>query len=142
MTDFEYIGGRPFTLGDMQVEPGQTIPQDYINLIPALESWISAGYIYRVVPDEGYGQLPPHVFNAVSTRREAEAALAGDPGVTNVVDAAQAQHEASDAVHLAEKQVEQGDEHARVVRRRRSAGLSEQEKADAVEATSRKGKKS
>src|SRR5688572_23210114 len=77
-----YICGRPFTSEDGQHNPGEEVPN--APTFPLLESLVNSGFLYRVYEGNGYDRLPPHVFNAVQTRREAQAAIEGDESRLNV----------------------------------------------------------
>src|SRR3954462_15925807 len=46
--------------------------------IPNLDVLVSAGWLYPFVPDEGYAQLPSHLFSYVMNQAEAEAKIRGD----------------------------------------------------------------
>jgi hypothetical protein len=130
----EYIVGRPITVGDKDFWPAEDLPQEYVDQIPLIDSWVSAGYLYRVHPDLGYDRLPPHIYNDVVTRKEAEAKLAGDPGITAVIDAAQETGRKADVSVTANKQ-------AKLQRTpRRTRKLTAEDKASAVEVTPEKEK--
>ena len=95
----KYIAGRPFTSEDGQHNPGEEVPN--APTFPLLESLVSSGYLYRVYEDN-YEYLPPHVFNAVMTQKEAEAKVEGDPSMAaNAVE-----WQPSDALLQAQKEAE------------------------------------
>ena len=133
--DLEYIVGRPITVGDREFWPAEDLPLEYVEQIPLIESWVSAGYIYRVHPDQGYDRLPPHIYNDVITRKEAEAAIEGDPGVTGPIDAAQVYGYRSDVTVTAHKQA-YVQEHTKP----RARKITAADKASAVDATPEKEK--
>lgn len=130
----EYIVGRPLIVGDRQFWPAEDLPQEYVDEIPLIESWVSAGYIYRVVPDKGYDRLPPHIYTAVITRKEAEAKLEGDPGITAPIDAAQVTGTKGEASVAADKQAKLQ------IQPRRTRKITAADKASAVEVTPEKEK--
>ena len=68
----KFIAGRPFAVDGGNVEPGDELTKAQVESIPYLESFIHAGYIYVVYTAKDYDRLPPHIFTAVMTRREAE----------------------------------------------------------------------
>jgi hypothetical protein len=139
MADIEYIVGRPFDVNGHDVWPGETLADEDVDNIPALDSWVSAGYIYRVTPAKGYDSLPPHIYSIVNTRAEVESILAGDPGITSAVDSAQEAGAAAETTQLAEKQARTDEAHAE--HRRRQGKLTAADRANAVVAArSTKGK--
>jgi len=131
--DLEYIVGRPLTVGDTDFAPGDDLPQEYVEQIPLLESFVNAGYLYRVHPEQGYDRLPPHLYTTVVTRKEAEAIIEGDPGVTAVIDANQVAGRRSDVQVTAHKQA-LVQQHTKP----RTRKLSAADKASAVEVTPKK----
>ena len=133
--DLEYIVGRPITVGDRDFWPAEDLPQEYVEQIPLIESFVSAGYLYRVHPELGYDRLPPHLYNDVVSRKEAEAAIEGDPGITAPIDAAQVTGNRSETTVTARKQA-YVQEHTRPRVRKISAA----DKASAVEVTPEKEK--
>jgi hypothetical protein len=136
MPDLEYIVGRPITVGDTDFWPAEDLPQEYVEQIPLIDAWVSAGYLYRIVPEIGYGRLPPHIYNDVVTRKEAEAIIEGDPGVTSTIDAAQETGRKADVNVTATKQARL----QRQPRRTRKVGPTAADKASAVEVTPKKEK--
>ena len=133
--DLEYIVGRPISVGETDFWPGEDLPQEYVDQIPLIESYVSAGYIYRVHPELGYERLPPHLYNDVVTRKEAEAHLEGDPGITAPIDAAQVTGNRSDTTVTARKQAFV-QEHTKP----RTRKITAADKASAVDATPEKEK--
>jgi len=134
--DLEYIVGRPLTVGDRAFWHGEDLPQEYVLQIPLLESFVSSGYLYRVHPDQGYDRLPPHIYNDVITRKEAEAIIEGDPGVTAAISTAQEAGMRSDVQVTAHTQAER----QRTPRRTRKVKLTAADKASAVEVAPEKEK--
>lgn len=135
--DVTFLAGRPLKVNGNEYEPGDEVPQVDLDTIPAIESYVSAGYLYRVVDEEGYNKLPPHLFHTVQTRRELEAQLENDRSFEEPVEEAQAVGEASDETQLANRQAELAVEHAEA-RKRRGVVLTEAEKAAAVDASGTK----
>lgn len=130
----KYLAGRTFDVGTDTVEPGDQLTEAQVASIPYLDSFISSGYIYVVTPAKGYDQLPPHVFNAVQTRVEAEAAIeAGKEGTftTQGADDAQKTVNEDEQSKLAEKQQKQ-DELFADYRRTRRHKITQDEKEKAV----------
>lgn len=77
-----YIVGLPFSDEDGEHTTGEEYSAEQANKLHYLEAFVSSGRLYRVWDAEDYGQLPPHVFNAVQTRQEAEAKIEGDSSHT------------------------------------------------------------
>jgi hypothetical protein len=84
LPDCIYICGRPFTSEDGQHNPGEEVPN--APSFPLLETLVNNGLLYRVFEND-FSKLPPHVYNAVMTQQEAQAAIEGDPSIpANAVD--------------------------------------------------------
>jgi len=100
----KYIVGRPFALGDKNLEPGDELTEKDLNDIPRLESWVSMRFIYRVYSGKDYNHLPPYLFAIVQTKKEALAKIeASTRGVVGEDEAA-AQAQADGAQdHLSKK---------------------------------------
>lgn len=72
----KYIVGRPFTSEYGEHNPGEECPE--APSFALLESFVNTGLLYRVYDEKDYEFLPPHVFSAVMTHKEALAAIEGD----------------------------------------------------------------
>jgi len=109
--DTEFIVGRPFSDEDGEHEPGESYSQEQANKLHYLEAFVNSGFLYRV-HDQNYDQLPPHVFNHVKTRQEAQALIEGDPSTTNP----EPEWEKPAAAYQAEREAEvQTEIHANVL---------------------------
>lgn len=78
MGQITYIAGRPLKIGHRIVQPGEEVDP---SIFPRIESLVASGRLYRVYNGDDYSKLPSWLFKAVMTRQEAEAKIAGDPGV-------------------------------------------------------------
>src|SRR6476620_2770800 len=107
--DAEFIAGKDFDTEYGHHEAGSVVKE--AHKFYNLDVLVSGGWLFPVVPDEGYDTLPPHLFSLVITRQEALDAINRDNShevLTHVSDKAE-------VVVEAEKQVKQ-DEEARAVR--------------------------
>lgn len=68
MSDFIYVAGRPQQIDGVDVQPGDRIDE---TKIPHLESFISAGYVYRLADEADIDRLPPHMFAILNEHRTA-----------------------------------------------------------------------
>lgn len=71
-----YIVGIPFKSEHGTHTTGDKIDEKVANKWAALEVLVNTGRLYRVHPDKGYRNLPPHVYSAVQRRAEVDKALA------------------------------------------------------------------
>ena len=73
----KYIVGRPFTSEEGEHNTGEEVDPGLAESWRYVEALVNSGYLYKVY-DEGYDRLPPHVYNSVMLKHEAEAKIEGD----------------------------------------------------------------
>jgi hypothetical protein len=72
----KFIAGRTFKSEYGTHEAGSEVKEalEFRNI----EVLVSNHFLYPYAPDEGYDQLPAHLFNHVQKRQEVEGAMTGD----------------------------------------------------------------
>ena len=77
-----YIAGRPISAIGKDGKGHDYAPGDEVDVtnIPHVEAFVNSGHLFKVFKGRNseYSNLPPHIFSAVMTRKEAEGRLAED----------------------------------------------------------------
>lgn len=105
----KHIAGRVMKFGTKEVQPGDTLTKAQVASIAQIDAFISAGYIYLVTPAKGYDQLPPHVFNSVRLKKEADTAIRGASGLNTTAFTEAEERAADDEARLRSEQHDEND---------------------------------